>query len=157
MGSWLNYLKLQIEYRIGLSSDVVVFAVIAPVCGAIALVFLIVSAYIVVADRYGALSAALVGAGFFLIVAIVSIFVFAQLRARAKRRAQVALAARKGAVYWLDPKLAAAALQVSRVIAPRRLLPIVMLGSLAAGVGLRWYVHRRQLQQIDGRVLDRAV
>ena len=70
---WLDYLKLQIRSRTGFSQGVVVWAVIALVCAIVTFAFLLVAAYVWLAGLFGALFGALIVAGFFLLVALISL------------------------------------------------------------------------------------
>lgn len=40
---------------------------------------------------------------------------------------------------WLDPKLLGSAIQVSRAVGWRKLVPLLALGILATGVGMEWF------------------
>jgi hypothetical protein len=52
------------------------------------------------------------------------------------------LAARGNAI-WLDPKVLGGAIQVSRAVGWRKLVPLLAVGMLAAGVGLEWFGRER--------------
>jgi hypothetical protein len=72
MGGWLHYLKLQVRSRTGVSQGVVIWALVALVCAIVAFAFLLVAAYVWLIGVFGALFAALIMAGFFLLVALIS-------------------------------------------------------------------------------------
>ena len=59
------------------------------------------------------------------------------LRRRTIQHAELALAARRTAP-WLDPKLVGGALQLSRAIGLRKMLPLLAIGVLAAGAATQW-------------------
>ena len=51
---------------------------------------------------------------------------------------ELALAARRHTV-WLDPKLVGGAIQASRTVGWRKLVPLLAVGLVAAGVGMEWF------------------
>jgi hypothetical protein len=63
------------------------------------------------------------------------------LRRRTIERAELALAARRRAAL-LDPKLLAGAIQVSRAFGWRKVVPVIAVGILAAGIGMQWFGRR---------------
>ena len=73
MGGWRRYLELQAKAKTGLSSGLVVWAVLAVVFGAVTFGFILVTAFIWLADSYGPLLAALALGGFFLLVTIIAL------------------------------------------------------------------------------------
>ena len=40
---------------------------------------------------------------------------------------------------WLDPKLVGGAIQASRTVGWRKLVPLLAVGLVAAGVGMEWF------------------
>src|SRR5215470_17972799 len=106
MGNLRKYLALQAQAKTGLSSGLFACGLVALVCGILTAGFILLIAFIWLAERYGPLIAAAIFAGIFLLVTIVAIVCSLQSRRRTVERAEVALAARKQAV-WLDPKLVA--------------------------------------------------
>jgi hypothetical protein len=137
MGNLRKYLALQAQAKTGLSSGLFVWGLAALVCGILTAGFMLLLAFIWLAERYGPLIAAAILAGAFLLVTIVAIVCSLQSRRRTIERAQLALAARKPAV-WLDPKLVAGAVQAGRAVGWRRFVPLLALGILAATVGMEW-------------------
>jgi len=137
MGNLRKYLALQAQAKTGLSSGLFAWGLVALVCGILTAGFILLIAFIWLAERYGPLIAAAIFAGIFLLVTIVAIVCSLQSRRRTVERAEVALAARKQAV-WLDPKLVAGAVQAGRVVGWRRFVPLLALGVLAATVGMEW-------------------
>lgn len=135
MGNLRKYLALQAQAKTGLSSGLFAWGLVALVCGILTAGFILLIAFIWLAERYGPLIAAAIFAGIFLLVTIVAIVCSLQSRRRTVERAEVALAARKQAV-WLDPKLVAGAVQAGRVVGWRRFVPLLALGVLAATVGM---------------------
>ena len=72
MGGWRRYLELQAQAKTGLSSGLVVWALLAVVFGALTAGFLLLIAFIWLADRYGPLTAAIALAGLFLLATIIA-------------------------------------------------------------------------------------
>jgi hypothetical protein len=143
MGGWRRYLELRLKARTGVSSGVVLWALIALVCGAITFVFLLATVFVWLATRYDPLVAALVLTGAFLSIAILALLLSLRTHRRVVEQAELALAAQKTA-FSLDPKLLGVALQVTRDIGWRKvllLLPVVIVG---AGVGMRLIGRQRE-------------
>jgi hypothetical protein len=151
MGNLRRYLELRAQAKTGLSSGLFVWGLVALVGGILTAGFILLLAFIWLAERYGPLVAAAIFAGMFLLVTIVAIVCSLQSRRRTIERAEVALAARKPAV-WLDPKLLADAVQAGRAVGWRRFVPLLALGILAATVGMEW--SRRSKPQSDGDEQD---
>jgi MFS family permease len=138
MGGWRRYLELKVEAKTGLSSGLVVWALLAIVFGTLTFGFILVTAFVWLSARYEPLIAALALAGFFLLCAIVALVCCLVLRRRTIERAELALAARRRAAL-LDPKLLAGAIQVSRAFGWRKVIPVIAVGILAAGIGMQWF------------------
>jgi hypothetical protein len=141
MGALQRYLKQRIQAATGLTSGVLLWAVIALVFAPLAIVFFILAAYVALAERYGPMLSALIFAAGFLLIAIVGLIACMTLHNRTKERAQLALAARQPAP-WLDPSLLGVILQISRRLDRRWLVGLLAI-PLAAGAGLHWYNQRR--------------
>ncbi len=127
MGGLRNYLALQVQARTGLGSGLFIWALLAVVFGTLTAGFILLIAFIWLAERYEPLTAAVALAGFFLLVTIIAFVCCLRSRRRTIERAELALAARRNAA-WLDPKLVGGALQVSRTVEGRKLVPLLALG-----------------------------
>src|SRR5262249_51721281 len=147
MGNLRKYLALHAQAKTGLSSDLFVWGLLALVCGILTAGFILLLAFVSLAERYGPLIAAAILAGAFLLVTIVAIVCSLQSRRRTIERAQLALAARKA--VWLDPKLVAGAVQSGRAVGWRRFVPLLALGILAATVGMEWSGRRKPQRGSD--------
>lgn len=141
MGGWRNYLELQVRAKTGLGAGLLVWAILAVVCGTVTFAFILVTSYVWLSAWYGPLIAALTLSGFFLLVTIVAVVCCLQSRRRAIERAELALAARRQAP-WLDPRLLGGAIQVGGAIGWRKVAPLLVLGVLAAGFGMYWSGRR---------------
>lgn len=119
-----------VKERLGATLRTIAWGTIAAVAAVAALFFFAIAAYVWLAHNYGTVAASLVMAGFFLLVAIIAAAVVAGinsgLRRRRRRQADRASMIR-------DPMLLATGLQLARGLGAKRLVPLVLLGSLAAG------------------------
>ena len=136
MKGWLRYLKLQAEWKTGLSAGLFICGLIAALCGAVTFGFIVFAAFIWLAEHYGPLPAALAVGGFFLLGTIGALVACVVLRRRTAERAKLELAARRPSP-WLDPRLLGAGLQISRSIGARKLIPLLAVGFFAAALGMQ--------------------
>ena len=104
--------------------------------------FVLLIAFIWLAERYGALTAAMVLAGLFLLATIIAAISCLWSRRQTIEQAELALAAR-GNALWLDPKVLGGAIQVSGAVGWRKLVPLLAVGMLAAGIGMEWFGRER--------------
>ena len=124
---------LFIQARSGLSTSVVVSAVVILAAILVAFAFLCVAAYAWLMVQFGAVFAGLIMAGVFLIIALVAAIVCAAARRRAREQAILARAARAHSPSWLfDPKLLNVAVEAGRTIGWQRIVPVALLAFLAA-------------------------
>jgi len=134
MRGWLRYFALNAQVRTGVSGWVLVWALIAAAAAAAATVFLLVAAFVWLADRYGSLTAGVVLGCAFALIALIALLACLIARRRNMQRARLELAARNSA-SWLDPKLVAVGVQIGQAIGWRRRAsrapPAVLAGSVA--------------------------
>ena len=142
MSGWRRYLELQAQAKTGLSSGLFVWALLAVVFGALTVAFVLLFAFVWLAELYGPLIAAIALAGLFLVATIFAAICCLWSRRRTIEQAELALAARRPAI-WLDPKVLGGAIQVSRAVGWRKLVPLLAVGMLAAGVGMEWFGRER--------------
>ena len=138
MSGWLRYLELRAKAKTGLSSAVLAWAIAAALCGAVTSVFLLFAAYIWLAEHYSPLTAALILGAFFLLVTIIALIACLIVHGRTAERARQELATRSQAP-WLDPRYLAVGLQVGRAVGLRRLVPVIAVGLVAAGLAKEWF------------------
>jgi hypothetical protein len=136
MGGWRKYLELQLQAKSGLNSALVVGALIGLLSAAVTFVFLLVAAFIWLARKYDPLIAGLALGGIFLLITILALGYALWSQRRTAQRARLALVSRRS-TSWLDPKLLAGALQVSRAIGLRKMIPLLAIGVLAAGAAMQ--------------------
>jgi hypothetical protein len=139
---WVRYLKLTAKAKTGLSTGVVVFAIVAAIAIIIAVSFAIFSLFIWLAERYSPLTAALVLTGLFLLLAILAGIGSLIAHKRTIAQANLALQARSNSP-WLDPKFLPVGLAVFRAIGLRRIAPLVAVGFLAAALAKEWFGDRQ--------------
>ncbi len=142
MSGWLRHLVLTLKSKTGLSSGVAIWGLVAIAAGAGTIAFIIIAAFIALAQRYGALTAALVLGGLFLLLTIMAAIACILTQRRTVADAKLELAARSRAV-WLDPKLVRVGLQIGQTIGWRRLVPLAAVGVLAAGLAKEWFSRGR--------------
>ena len=124
---------LAIQARNGMSAGALVWLVIVGVAALTAFVFLCVAGYEWLALMYGAVPAGLIMAGIFVVFAIIAAIVSALIRKRNRERAILARAAKAQTPSWLlDPRFLATAVQVGRELGWERLVPVALVGFLAA-------------------------
>lgn len=134
-------LWLRAEARTGLSAAVVIFALVAAIAVATAFVFFVLAAFIWLAEAYSPLTAALIVAMAFMLIAIGGGLgaVFAQRRTSEHARRTLAVRSQSP---WLDPATLGIAIQIGRSIGLRRIAPLVAAGFLAATLAKEWFRDR---------------
>jgi hypothetical protein len=149
MSGWLRHFTLNAQARTGFSSQVAVWAAVAAAASTVALVFLLIAAFIWLAGRYDALTAGLVLGGVFVLIALVAIVACLIARRRNMERARLELAARSSSASLLDPKLLAMGFQIGQAIGWRRLASLAAVGLLAAGLAKEWFASDKPPAQDD--------
>jgi type VI protein secretion system component VasK len=143
MGGWLRYFTLKAQVSTGLSSGIVIWAIVALIAAVVAAIFFLVAAYVWLADLYDGVVAGLVIAGVFVLIALIALVVCLVSRRRNMERAQLELAARSNA-NWLDPKLVAMGYQIGQAIGWRRLASLAAVGVLVAVVSKEWIGQKEE-------------
>ena len=140
--NWLRDLALAVQSRSGITAGLVIWVFVAAFALSTAFVFLCVAAYAWLSQAFGGIYAGLIVAGFFILVALIAAIVAAATRRRARERAILQRAARAHASssWLLDPKILATAMQAGRGIGWQRIVPLALLGFLAA----QWARDRSQ-------------
>jgi len=151
MNGWQRYLVLRAQASTGLSTPIAVWAIVGAMAAVIAVVYLLVAAYVWLADRYDGVVAGLVLGGFFALLAVIALLTCVMVRRRNIEQARLALAARSTA-SWIDPKYMAVGMRVGAAIGWRRIAALVAVAVLAAGVAQEW--SGRQKPADDKRAPD---
>jgi hypothetical protein len=132
---------LAVQTRTGITTSFVVWLAIVALAALTAFAFLCVAAYDWLALQMTSVYAGLVMAAVFVLVAIIGIIVCLSARRRARERAILERAARAHAPSWLlDPKILATAVQVGRSLGWQRVIPLALVGIMAA----QWARERRE-------------
>lgn len=117
--------------------------------------FLCAALFVLVYQHYGAIYACLAGAALFFVLTLVSAICYWAIKRR--RRVEAEEAAREAArtakstakTLLNDPATLAIALQVTRMIGVKRVLPLVALGGLAFGLFAATKGERSELDPTD--------
>jgi hypothetical protein len=140
--SWMRDLTLSVQARSGVTPAFLVW--LAIVVGALvtAFIFLCVAGYDWLSVQFGSVYAGLIMAGVFLLIALIGLIVTAVSRRRARERAALERAARAEASssWLLDPQILGMAMQVGRTLGWQRVIPVALLGFLAA----QWIWNRQR-------------
>lgn len=135
--------RLAVQSKTGATPGVFIWLGMAALAGFTAFAFLCVAAYDWLASLYGGVYAGLIAAGFFILIAVIAALLAALARRRARERAILERAAQALAGSWLlDPRILATAVQVGRSLGWQRLVPIALLGFLAAQWARESRAHR---------------
>jgi uncharacterized membrane protein len=132
---WMRDIRLSIQAKSGVSPALFVWIAIVFVAAVTAFIFLCVTGYDWFATQFGSVFAGLIMTGIFLLVAIIGAIVCGLSRRRVKQRAILERAARahvSSSSWLLDPKLLATAVQAGRAMGWQRIVPVALLGFLAA-------------------------
>jgi hypothetical protein len=139
--NWMHDLVLMVQARSGVTAAYIAWLAIIMLAVLTAFIFVCVAAYDWLSLQLSSVYAGLIMAAIFILIALIGLIVCAMIRRRARERAILARAARAHAPSWLlDPKLLATALQVGRAVGWQRILPVAVLGFMAA----QWAREYRQ-------------
>jgi hypothetical protein len=131
--TWTHDISLAIQAKSGASPALFVWAVIVVLTSLTAFVFLCVALYDWLALQFEGVIAGLASVAIFIVVATIAVMASALVRRRARARAILERAARAHAPSrLLDPKIVAAALQAGRTLGWQRIVPLALLGFMAA-------------------------
>lgn len=124
--------RLIVQARTGASAALFVWLCVMAVAFVTAFVFLCVSGYEWLAARVGSVYAALIMAGIFIAIALISAAIGAMIRRRVRERAILARAAKAHAPAWLlDQRVLGVAMEAGRTLGWQRLVPVALLGVMA--------------------------
>ncbi len=142
--SLMRDVVLSVQSKTGITTAFVAWLSIVALAAITAFAFLCVAGYDWLALQMSGVYAGLIMAGIFVLVAVIGIIVCTAARRRARERAILARAARAHAPSWLlDPKVLAAAVQIGREFGWQRIVPVALLGFMAA----QWAREHRQHSQ----------
>jgi hypothetical protein len=128
-----NSIVLWVQAKTGLSGGFIVSLAVAGGAATMTFVCLCVAAYAWLSIQLGPIFGGLAMAGVFLLIAVVGAAASALARDRTRQRAIVERAARtQGTTALIDPKILSVAMQAGRALGWQRLIPLALLGFLAA-------------------------
>ncbi|HUC51158.1 MAG TPA: hypothetical protein VMA30_17400 [Xanthobacteraceae bacterium] len=129
----VNDITLSVQARNGLSPAVIVWMSVIAVAALAAVIFLCVAGYAWLSLRVDAVTAGLIMAGIFAVVALIAALITALIRRRVRERAILARAAKAHSPSWLlDPRFLGVAVEAGRSIGWERILPVAVLGFVVA-------------------------
>jgi hypothetical protein len=132
-----QYIGLKIQSKTGLNSSVIIAMFVTLFATMVAVVFIVVTGYIWLSDRYSPLAGALIIFVAFVVVTIgAAVFTLAGHR-HASSFAEQALA-KQGSLSPVQPTHLKTALQIANGTGWRKIIPIVGAGLLTAGLVRDW-------------------
>ena len=138
----MHDITLAIQARSGASAALFVCFGLITLALLTAFVFLCVAGYDWLALQSGSVYAGLIMAAVFVLVALIGALLSALVRRSARERAilERAARARASSSWLLDPKILGAAVEAGRSLGWQRILPLALLGLMAA----QWTREHRQ-------------
>ena len=141
-----NAILLWVQAKSGLSGGFLISLAVAGGAILLMFVFLCVTGYVWLSIQLGPVFGGLAMAGVFLLVAVIAAAASALARDRTRQRAIVERAARaQGTRALIDPKVLGIAMQAGRALGWQRLIPLALLGFLAA----QWVQEARRKDTPD--------
>lgn len=126
-------ITLSIQAKNGASVAVVVWIGVIAFALLTAFVFICVAGYDWLSVSYGSITAGLIMAGIFVVIAVIAAIVSALVRRQVRQRAILARAAKAHAPPWyLDPRIVGVAVEAGRTIGWQRIIPVALVGLVAA-------------------------
>ena len=139
--SLIHDLVLAVQTRTGITRSFIIWEAVVGLMAFTAFAFLCVAAYDWLSLAISSVYAALVMAAVLALIAGIGIVVCLLKRRHARERAILERAARAHAPSWLlDPKILATAVQVGRSLGWQRVIPLALVGIMAA----QWARERRE-------------
>ncbi|HEV8026785.1 MAG TPA: hypothetical protein VGP50_05115 [Stellaceae bacterium] len=143
---WMHDITLAIQARSGASAALFVWMAIIAFASLSAFVFLCIAAYDWLSLQLGGVLAGLIMAGIFVLIAAIGAIFSALARRRARERAilERAARARASSSWLLDPKIVTVAVEAGRALGWQRILPVALLGLMAAQWTREHRAHREE-------------
>ena len=143
-----NNIVLWVQAKTGLSGGFLISLAVAGGAALLTFVFLCVTGYAWLSIQLGPVFGGLAMAGLFLLIAVIGAAASALSRRQTRQRAIVERAARaQGAL--IDPKVLSVAMQAGRALGWQRLIPLALLGFLAA----QWMKEARRPEDTSDRTV----
>lgn len=141
-------ITLAVQAKSGASTAVLVWFAIMALALCTAFAFLCVSGYAWFAVQFGNVFAGLIMTGIFVVIGLIAASIAALVRRRVRERAILARAAKAHSPSWLlDPKVVGVAVEAGRSIGWQRLLPLALLGIVAAQWARDYRDRERERQE----------
>jgi hypothetical protein len=145
-----NNIVLWVQSRTGLSGGFLISLAVAGGAALLTFVFLCVTGYAWLSIKLGPIFGGLAMAGLFLLIAVIGAAASALSRRQTRQRAIVERAARaQGTRALIDPKVLSVAMQAGRALGWQRLIPLALLGFLAA----QWMNEARRPEDTSDRTV----
>jgi hypothetical protein len=141
MEAWLRQFTLHAQLRTGLGAGVILWGLAALLGTALALIFLLIAAFVWLADRYDSVVAALLLGGFFVLLAVIAWIACTTIRRGNIKRAQLELELRRRAAAeasLIDPGLLALGHQLAHTIGWRRAISLAAVALLGTALAREW-------------------
>jgi hypothetical protein len=139
--SLIHDLVLAVQTRTGITRSFIIWEIVVALMAFTAFAFLCVAAYDWLSLEMNSVYAALAMAAVLALIAGIGTVVCVLKRRQARERAILERAARAHAPSWLfDPKILATAVQVGRSLGWQRVIPLALVGIMAA----QWARERRE-------------
>ncbi len=146
-----NNIVLWLQAKTGFSVGFAISLAVAGIAVLVMFVFLCVAGCVWASIELGPVFGALAMAGAFLLIAVVGAAASALSRARTRQRAIMERAAKaQGIGALIDPKALSFAMQAGRTLGWQRLIPLALLGFLAA----QWVKEARRPEETPDRTID---
>jgi hypothetical protein len=148
---WMHEITLAFQARSGVTVGLFVGLGVAVLAALTAFAYLTVAGYTWFAIQFGSVFAALLMTGIFLLIAVIAAVSAIASRNSAKQRAVLERAAHAHSGSWLlDPKIVGTAVQLGRSLGWQRLLPVALLGFMAAQWAREYRQEKSEEQKRDG-------
>jgi hypothetical protein len=146
-----NNIVLWLQAKTGLSVGFVIALAVAGIAVLLIFIFLCVTGYVWASIQLGPVFGGLAMAGAFLLIAVIGATASAVTRAGTRQRAIMERAARpQGIGGLIDPKALSLAMRAGRALGWQRLVPLALLGFLAA----QWVKEARQRKDTSDQTID---
>jgi uncharacterized membrane protein len=143
--SFMHDMVLSVQTRTGITTTFIAWLCVVGLAAITAFAFLCVAGYDWLSLQMGGVYAGLIMAGIFALIAVIGIIACSLVRRRARERAILERAARAHAPSWLlDPKILATAVQIGRQFGWQRIIPVALLGFMAAQWAREYREHRQE-------------
>src|SRR6202051_2996205 len=136
---------LAVQTRTGITTSFIAWLIVVALAALTAFAFLCVAAYDWLSLQMSSVYAGLVMAAVFVLIAVIGLLFGLLARRRARERAILERRARAHAPSWLlDPKILATAVQVGRSLGWQRVIPLALVGFMAAQLARERRAHSVQ-------------